>query len=371
MLRTKIIYISLIAVTAAVSAFFDVKSAGIVLGFEIALIPMLLIYVFAVRRNIEAEIKIPYFHTRKENDFNIDVRLVNKSILPVTDLWVRIGLKDIFTDETASMKEEAVIDSKGEAVLRFTVKARYSGKVRVELEQLRVFDPLHLFSIRLKKDTGTDEFLVLPRFQKIFIGGNASSKLRHEWEQCSHTASGEDISEVFDVHEYRNGDKLSRVHWKLTAKTGDYLVKEYSLPVENMIFFFADLRIRSGEAAKRDRSELDGYFELLASISWSLAWEGISHVVIWYDAAKKATMIEHIEHEKDVYGMIEKIFGSPLYDVDYDLKTMYMTEHEREIKADNSLLINTDGDVFFGDVCIDHFDLKDAERKLMEWKLEI
>lgn len=369
MLRNKLIYILVMTITAAVSVFFNVKSARLIFGFEIAMIPILILYVVFEKKNLEAEIRVPYFHTRKESDFNIEVCINNRGFLPVTECRIKIICQDAFTGRKYVMGESAALDSKSNAVLVFNIRAKYCGKYTVRLDKINVFDPLHIFSLKVKTDSGADEFMVLPRLCRIFIGGSASSRLRHEWEQYSHTASGEDTSEVFDVHEYRHGDTLSRVHWKLTAKTGEYLVKEYSLPVENMIFLFADLRLNKERGM--DRKQLDGFFEILASVSWSLSWEGISHVVIWYDSESRSTMIVHIEYEKDVYEMIGKVFSSSLYTDDIDIRNMYMTEHEREIRTDNSLLINTSGEVLWGETCVKVFDLNDAQRLLMEWKLEI
>ena len=42
---------------------------------------------------------------------------------------------------------------------------------------------------------------------------------------------GDDPSEIFDIREYADGDKIQRIHWKLSSKTGDLMVKEGSLPL--------------------------------------------------------------------------------------------------------------------------------------------
>ena len=40
---------------------------------------------------------------------------------------------------------------------------------------------------------------------------------------------GYDPSELFDVREFQNGDRLQSVHWKLSARTDELMVKELSL----------------------------------------------------------------------------------------------------------------------------------------------
>ena len=41
---------------------------------------------------------------------------------------------------------------------------------------------------------------------------------------------GDDPSEIFGVREFRAGDKMQSIHWKLSAKSDDLLVRENSQP---------------------------------------------------------------------------------------------------------------------------------------------
>lgn len=50
---------------------------------------------------------------------------------------------------------------------------------------------------------------------------------------------GEDVSETFDLREYQKGDSIRTVHWKLSGKTDDLLVREFSRPANyNTILLF-------------------------------------------------------------------------------------------------------------------------------------
>lgn len=58
----------------------------------------------------------------------------------------------------------------------------------------------------------------------------------------SDTKSGDDVSEIFGLREYRPGDSLQRVHWKLSARQESLWVKEYSLPVGAAVVLAAENR---------------------------------------------------------------------------------------------------------------------------------
>ena len=155
-------------------------------------------------------------------------------------------------------------------------------------------------------------------------------------------------------------------------------MKEYSKPLENMIFLFADLRWNSEEVITA--KIVDNFFEILSALSWSLTWEGMSHVVVWHADNKKENkyiesennniMLAHVEYEKDVYSMIERMFDMGLPEDDVDVKREYINNNE-QIKEHNSLMVDMMGRVYRGDVCIKKFDVDKVEEEIMEWKLEI
>ena len=74
--------------------------------------------------------------------------------------------------------------------------------------------------------------------------------LRSDCESIEYSAyrSGSDMSEVFGIREYREGDSIRNIHWKLTGKCDDIMIKLPSLPVGK--FGDADARNR----ARRGRS---------------------------------------------------------------------------------------------------------------------
>ena len=44
---------------------------------------------------------------------------------------------------------------------------------------------------------------------------------------------GNDSSEIFDVREFRDGDKIQSIHWKLSAKMQELVVREDSQPLSS------------------------------------------------------------------------------------------------------------------------------------------
>lgn len=367
-MKNKIFYLIVVLFTLVLCLVFDVDGLRFLLTFEIILIPVMLVLAFYLSRKCVAAVAVPYYHTHKDNEFKVVVSLKNNSILPISSLKVRLRCVSGFDGREWTMSDEAMLDSRGEAVLEFYLKSSYCGKYMFNAHSVRVYDYLRLFGIKIKNSGLGDAVMVLPRFRQIFIGGNAVTKNKHEWEQYSHTSSGEDTSEVFDLHQYRPGDTLQKVHWKLTAKTDEVMVKEYSMPVKSIVLLFADLFCEDIKGISREKQ--DCFLEVLAALSWSMTKQNLPHVVIWHSVEKNGLVTVVVESEGDVYEMVESICEDSLYDEYLDIRALYSAKYEK-ILIENSLLINMDVGVYRDDICLKKFETDDLEKELLEWKLEI
>ena len=58
-----------------------------------------------------------------------------------------------------------------------------------------------------------------------------------ENDSYSREKEGDDPSEVFDIRPMRPGDRMQQVHWKLTARTGEMMVKVFSRSLGVQLFF--------------------------------------------------------------------------------------------------------------------------------------
>lgn len=62
--------------------------------------------------------------------------------------------------------------------------------------------------------------------------------------------AGGGYSEQHELREYRPGDNLNQIHWKLSAKTGDFIIREPLEPLHNRMLLTMDL---CGTPAELDR----------------------------------------------------------------------------------------------------------------------
>lgn len=90
-----------------------------------------------------------------------------------------------------------------------------------------VEDLFGLFSISREPDIRSREMLVLPMTFEVnelkFSSGDAGSEIMHK--------ATEDINAPADVRSYQPGDPLKKIHWKLSLRKNELMVRRFEEPV--------------------------------------------------------------------------------------------------------------------------------------------
>lgn len=120
---------------------------------------------------------------------------------------------------------------------------------------------------------------------------------------------GRDESEVFDLREFRRGDAMRTVHWKLSARFDDLVVREASRPVDSRtILVFGG--IMGANENEETRAALNSVASLFVGISQSLLHQGVAHTVM----RKTNDMIDErpVENEGDFNTMLDEFIAFPM-----------------------------------------------------------
>lgn len=177
----------------------------------------------------------------------------------------------------------------------FLYSVNLCGNYEFELLRIKLYDFSRLFYVtkRVKKYANVE---VMPQIDEIPV--RITDRVRNffgDSDIYDDLRPGYDPSELFDVREFQNGDRLQSVHWKLSARTDELMVKENSLPKACAVAIVADLRgIKKGRQA-------DAFMKLLVSLSFSLMDQKCSHYVAWYDTAINDIVRARVDDEEGFY----------------------------------------------------------------------
>ncbi len=141
---------------------------------------------------------------------------------------------------------------------------QHCGKLICKPEKARVYDYLGLFRLKIQRKSSMT-ITVLPEPIPMRNIPDLQRYMAASWRP----KPGGGFSENHEMRQYRPGDNLNQVHWKLTAKTGEIIVREPQEPERRRVLVEMELR---GTA-----EELDRKFGQLLWLSNHLLETGLMH----------------------------------------------------------------------------------------------
>lgn len=150
---------------------------------------------------------------------------------------------------------------------------------------------------------------------------------------------GRDESEVFDLRDFRRGDAMRTVHWKLSARFEDLVVREASRPVDSRTILIFGGIVPTDES-EETKAELNSAASLFVGISQSLLRQGMAHTVL--RKINGAVDTRPVENEGDFNTMIDEFIAIPLasdavFDVEEEKQIGAMPQYSKIIVVTNHL----------------------------------
>lgn len=245
--------------------------------------------------------------TQKQKSFCLGIRLESKTGLPVgkTVAWLR--LTNMATGET--QRKRITFRRNGE----YTLESIRCGCIECVAERLWNYD---LFGVLPVKLNGKQKkrILVMPDTFPVEVPSilNQSCMDANEYAPDQ---KGYDRSETYQIREYAPGDSLQQIHWKLSSKMGDLVVRDGSLPVDRELMVFLDQT-----DPERTPQQTDALLEAVVSVCQALNEAGLPFTVAWncdtivsYEITSSESLMEAVSALLKTGVVREGISGAELY----------------------------------------------------------
>ena len=170
-------------------------------------------------------------------------------------------------------------DAKSSSRMSVEVAAKSSGNYTFRLVRVRFYGLLGIGY--LTRYVRYEERLsIMPKITPVMIEvGLASRYFQGAAEVYDDKTGGDDVSEVFQIRSFQPGDKIQNIHWKLSAKEDELMVRENSLPMGCPVVILLDISGGQKETGK----QRNHFFEMVISISFGLVEKQCPHYIAWYD----------------------------------------------------------------------------------------
>ncbi len=352
MIKRSLIYGLVTLITLCMFFLFTEKVIGIVLLMECMYYIMAIVYVRIVSRFIQVTLDKGLYSAEKNSEIPILIQVKNKSKW----LSVRCGFKiNVVNNFTGEVKKEIINHTVTRGVKETFSESFLStdcGEISVYLVEYYVYDWIGCLYLK-KKTNDVKKIEILPETHLLMTEIQRTTReFIADSEVYSDSEKGDDLSEIYQVREYVEGDPIHDIHWKLSAKTDNLLIKEHGKPLGCVVLIWIDLfrnnTVKPIRGRKHGRKNLPvNAIEMAASVSLSLIEQKCVHMVAWYEEKNDRIIRKRVENEENIYELLNRLLYLESY---HDRKRADMQFDERfdrndfssmvEIKSDGRLIVN-------------------------------
>jgi len=326
MLRNKLGYLLFLIITGLYAILYNVYFTGIIflVAVFLPLVLMVLLIITYTKVTVKLDTATPV--AGKGEYLNLSVNLNNASIFPISRLNVFLCYYNDFSGIIQKEKILVSMDRNSTQNVTCQISSTYCGNLIFKLNSICIYDYFFLFSLR-KKLNKSLKIAVVPEFYElsddIIVDNN---QVVIDSEIYSEYKSGDDPSEVFGIREYREGDKPHHIHWKLSYKQDQLMIKEFSEPKNCSIVVL--LELYCGVIGKKKLEYVDGLLECAMSLSYSCILKEHFHNMIWYEGTD-CTQYQ-IAEQQDTYGAMEALLQTKLSPIYNSIISAHNTKYSKE-----------------------------------------
>lgn len=293
----KVWYLLGIAGIFYLSVLYRSRALLTVCGAAVLLTLFFLCVLYYIKQKLEPELLFFSYPQSDTGDYVIGLRVNNPTGIYLSRVKAKIKIKNVATGKTRKVKISGKVPAKAGTDLTGKIKDLEFGVWQAECRGFCCYEWMNLLylyrEIRQKKQA-----MIFPGVCETNVKIGIRTRLFWSDGELYHPQmSGDDPSETLKLREYQKGDRLNRIHWKLSAKSDSLIVAEMSMPMGCNVVYFLD-----GEPSKMKRKEARCYWQTVNSISQELLNQECAHYLVWQDK-------EHGELRRKAVRKVEDLAG--------------------------------------------------------------
>lgn len=307
MIINKITYVASVVLLLVV---FVLTANAAALAAALALIAMPVITVVACRASV-ASLKIGFELPRS---CVVESPLVLRMTLDRPALFrgrveLVFSVRNLLTGALTTYPVSLAPAASRPAEFNLELDSSICGARVIALDTARLVDEMGFTSLALDGVSYRETFTVYPQVVDIQVDPRQSASTSLEGVSYDPHRSGQDPSEVFDLRSYREGDSVKSIHWKLSTRFDDVLVREASRPQDHAIAILFGIFACDFEESERPQV-LSAALGLAASVSLSLMRLGYHHVVV--TTGGSALTAYPVDNRRGFNEMLDALASTPL-----------------------------------------------------------
>lgn len=193
----------------------------------------------------------------KDRSFCKGISIKNEFFLPIAWLEVHLTIEDLLGNK---QKQIVVMNVPANNLMNFLLPLSFHqyGIMHITIDEVKICDYFKLFQFR-KKHKILSNILVLPNDDDC-MNFKLSERKNEEYS-----------ADILETSEYKEGDNVRDIHWKLSSKSEELIVKHFDKDAEEEITVYVDTTVEKGRKSNYGHKVI----EILTGIMRSCREQGI------------------------------------------------------------------------------------------------
>ncbi len=274
-MRAKLSYIVILLASFSFFVFYRGVLSYIVLITALVTIPIVAIVSFFSMCKLSITLS-PQNYSAEQGGFILTAK--NSGLFPIGRLVVDVIMEHNFVGKSSTQTLYIQCPAKSTQGAQIKFDMPLCGMITAKIASVKIYDYLGLTSHRKKIDAQAN-FMKFP--VRYPLGDEKSSGMREmDSETYSKRKSGDDPSEIFEIREFRDGDRQNRIHWKLSSKQDVLMVRDFSLPLTEQTIILLECELGKDTDIV---AQMNTIFDVAASLSEYLTTKDHAHSIGWVD----------------------------------------------------------------------------------------
>lgn len=278
-----------------------------------------------VEEHVSVRLLVPGEAMIKGEEFFVRFEFTNPTLFPLMNGTIALAVENPFYDIKGEHTLNVPLQAKGTVETRYPIVMERVGRFRITATSLELQDLLGFYKKRISiKQEG--ECLIFPcGHQRKQEAGMLYQK--GVSESVESKEKGYDFSDISGIREYIPGDKLQNIHWKLSMKKDELMVKERISVSAMQLNVLVELCNGEGQ-------QLESTLELADSVTKAFVLQNLPFTVFYYSQNQGGLQETYIGNEIERKQWLEMV----LYDRCYEQAGLVEDLFFKEYPAGNTYL---------------------------------
>lgn len=247
---------------------------------------------------------------QERNHAGCRITVRNTGVLPVIYKRLVIRVSNMYTGETRRRRIRVNVLPRSVSEINIGMIVKHCGKIRCGVG-----------SRHFRAEQEHCNYTVLPDIFPVHVVYDLHESDIFDCETYSPYRKGQDYSEVFQIREYVPGDSIKHVHWKLSGRSDELMVKEASFPLDRSIMVIMDKSIPDGDC---DPETAEALAALTVSVCRYLSDEELDYQLVWNDPETSTCECRRIQFEEELAEAIPGILTGTVRRSDLNCAQLFL-----------------------------------------------